>query len=298
MPGIKQKQLSIIIISYNTKQITIDCLSSIFESLQGSNLDVEVMVIDNNSSDGSVEVLQRMQKNHRELRVIVNKENTGFGKANNQGVELAQAEMILLLNSDTIVLHNAIEKLYSFYQVNNYAFVGGKLLNQDLSLQASAGRFFSLPVVFAFLFLKGDALGLTRSSPSHTTVTDWVSGACIMTTKKIYQQLHGFDEGIFMYMEEVDLLYRGKKAGHTTGFYPEAQFIHLGSASSNKTYPILQVYRGLTYFYKKHHSSTARFCLKTMLQLKALVSLAIGILTGNNYLKTTYAEAYRIAQMD
>lgn len=302
MPNVKRKStpdLSIIIVSFNTKRITVDCISSIFESLQGSSLEVEVIVVDNNSSDGSVEEIKRLQKNHENIVFIESKENLGFGKANNLAVDKASAETILLLNSDTVVLEKAVEKLYRFYCENNqtYPFVGAKLLNTDMSPQPSAGRFFTLPVVFSFLFLKGDIWGLTRSSPIDTQYADWVSGACIITKKKMYLHLKGFDEGIFMYMEEVDLLYRAKLKGWSTGFYPEARFIHIGSASSGKTYPILQVYRGLTYFYKKHYSSISRFLLKIMLQLKALTAYIIGRISGNEYLIKTYEEAYCIAKM-
>lgn len=292
--------LSVIIVSYNTKRITVDCLSSIFESLQGNNLNIEVIVIDNNSTDGSVEEIKRLQKTHSSIVLITNKENTGFGKANNQAVNVAKSDYILLLNSDTVVLENGIEKLLRKYKENEnkYQFAGGKLFNQDMTPQSSAGLFFSLPVTFMFLFLMGDRFGLTRSSPNAISRTDWISGACILTKKVYYQKLDGFDEGIFMYMEEVDLLYRASQKGWKTVIYPEAKFIHLGSASSNKTYPILQVYRGLIYFYTKHYTQFSLAILKGMLQLKAVIALSIGIITGNNYLKQTYAEAFRITKMD
>lgn len=302
MPNVKRKgspDLSIIIVSYNTKRITVDCISSIFESLQGSNLEVELIVVDNNSSDGSVEEIKRLQKNHENIVFIESKENLGFGKANNVAVEKASADIVLLLNSDIVVLEKAIEKLYVFFKDHSteYAFAGGKLLNTDMTIQPSAGRFFTLPVVFGFLFLRGDMWGLTRSSPAVTTPTDWLSGACIITKKSTYQKLKGFDEGIFMYMEEVDLLYRARLQGWRTVFYPEARFIHIGSASSGKTYPILQVYRGLTYFYQKHYGGISRLLLKIMLQLKALTAYIIGRITGNQYLIKTYEEAYSISKM-
>ena len=118
-----------------------------------------------------------------------------------------------------------------------------------------------------------------------------------MTKKHHFLELKGFDEGIFMYMEEVDLLYRAKQKGWQTAFYPDARFIHIGSASSGKTYPILQVYRGLTYFYTKHYDGISRFLLKIMLQLKALTAYIIGRISGNEYLIKTYEEAYSIAKM-
>jgi GT2 family glycosyltransferase len=128
---------------------------------------------------------------------------------------------------------------------------------------------------------------------------DWVSGACILTTKSLFEKMGGFDEDIFMYMEEIDLLYRAKKKGYTTYFYNKAQFIHLGSASSGgKTYPILQVYNGFLYFYNKHHKGLSVSILKGMLQLKALISLLIGKVTGKEYLINTYEQAFKIASMD
>jgi GT2 family glycosyltransferase len=163
--------------------------------------------------------------------------------------------------------------------------------------QASSAPFYTLPVIFAALFLKGDYWGLTRNSPSRFTKTGWISGACILTTKENYKKVGGFDEGIFMYMDEVDLLYRASRMGLAAFFYPDAQFIHLGSASSNgKTYPILQVYRGFLYFYKKHRTPFELLLLRFMLQLKAVVSIIIGYITNNSYLKKTYAEAYTLAR--
>jgi GT2 family glycosyltransferase len=188
-----------------------------------------------------------------------------------------------------------------FYKENKEKvnFCGGKLLNPDNSSQPSCGAFYSLPVVFAALFLKGDYWGLTRSSPNEIRQVDWVSGACILTEKELFLKAGGFDENIFMYMEEVDLLFRAKKMNMNTYFYPDAEFIHLGSASSGgKTFPIIQVYNGFLYFYKKHHSAFEIKVLRGMLQLKAAVSLFIGRLTGNTYLIRTYEKAYKIASMD
>ena len=117
-----------------------------------------------------------------------------------------------------------------------------------------------------------------------------------MTTKKHYQRLGGFDKNIFMYMEEVDLLYRAKKLGLNTFFYPKSQIIHLGSASSNgRTYPILQVYRGFLFFYKKHYSVLHLLILHAILKFKALIAFLIGKIKGNQYLISTYEQAFKIS---
>ncbi len=295
--------LSIVIISYNTKKITQECLRSVFQSLASStnNLQYEIIVVDNASTDGSMEMLRDLAKEKPNLILIENNKNVGFAKANNQGVKSASGDRVLFLNSDIIVLNQAIPLLYDFYRKhqNNIDFIGGKLLNKDLSPQPSCGPFYTLPVVFAALFLRGDYWGLTRYSPDKLKRVDWISGACILTKKNCFEAIGGFDEQIFMYMDEVDLLYRAKKRGYKTFFYPQTQFIHLGSASSaGRTYPILQVFKGLLYFYRKYYNTALSiFFLKIMLKLKALTALLIGRLTNNQYLVKTYAEAYKLAKM-
>lgn len=291
--------LSIIIVSYNTKKITKDCLESINRSLTGTKIKYEIVVLDNNSHDGSPQLLETMsQDNYNNLIYKQTGQNLGFGKGTNLGVKIAQGQYVLLLNSDTIILNRAIEKLYNFYVENEKQvhFLGAKLLNRDLTPQPSAARFFTLPVIFATLLLKGDYWELTRSSPNKFCQVDWVSGACIMTTKKLYLRLGGFDKNIFMYMEEVDLLYRAKKLGLNTYFYPDSQIVHLGSASSNgKTFPIIQVYKGFLFFYKKHYSILHLFALHIILKLKAIIAYLIGKIKNDSYLIKTYGEAFKLA---
>lgn len=291
--------LSIIIVSYNTKEITENCLQSINRSLIKSKIKYEIIVVDNDSHDGSKELLAKMAKDKKNHLVYFQTGgNLGFGRGNNYGVKRAKRKYILLINSDTIVLNRAIEKLFNFYIRNEKTvhFLGAKLLNKNLTPQPSACRFFTLPVVFASLLLKGDYWGLTRFSPNVFKKVDWVSGACILTKKSFYNKLGGFDKNIFMYMEEVDLLYRAKKLGFNTYFYPKSQIIHLGSASSSgKTFPILQVYKGFLFFYKKHYSFFHLFLLHLILKLKAIIAYTIGKIKNNRYLIETYEKAFWIS---
>lgn len=291
--------LSIIIVSYNTKEITENCLQSINRSLIKSKIKYEIIVVDNDSHDGSKELLAKMAKDKKNHLVYFQTgSNLGFGRGNNYGVKRTKGKYILLLNSDTIVLNRAIEKLFNFYIKNEKTvhFLGAKLLNKDLTPQPSACRFFTLPVVFASLLLKGDYWGLTRFSPNKFKKVDWVSGACILTKKSLYNKLGGFDKNIFMYMEEVDLLYRAKKINLNTFFYPEAKIIHLGSASSGgKTFPILQVYRGFIFFYKKHYSYLNLLILKLILKLKAAIAYIIGRIKKDRYLIETYEKAFYLS---
>ena len=295
-------ELSIIIISYNTAPITKNCLDSIKKSLEKSSIGYEIIVVDNASTDQSIQTLQILKRSHlTTLQLIMNNKNVGFARANNQAVQIAQGQYLLFLNSDTVVLNDAIETLLKVYKQNenNIQFLGGKLFNKDNTPQPSAGPFYTLPVVFGALFLRGDYWGLTRYSPDKLTEVNWISGACILTKKEYFQKIGGFDEDIFMYMDEIDLLYRAKKAGYRVWFTPLARFIHLGSASSGgRTYPILQVYKGFIYFYRKHYNRPLTiFLLKFMLQLKAEIALLIGKITRNDYLTATYEKAIELVKM-
>lgn len=290
--------LSVVIISFNTKRITQDCLESINRSLMGTKINYEIIVVDNDSSDGSKEMLQDYSKEKQNYTIYYQaNSNLGFGRGNNLGVKMASGNYVLLLNSDTIILNQSIEKLFSFYVANEKTinFLGPKVLNPDLIAQPSVAKFFTLPVIFTSLLLKGDYWGATRYSPNKFCQVDWISGACILTTKKIFERLGGFDKNIFMYMEEVDLLYRAKKIGLNTFFYPTAQIIHLGSASSKgKTFPILQVYKGFLFFYKKHYSFFHLIVLHAILKIKAIIAYLIGKIKGDRYLVKTYGEAFKL----
>lgn len=288
---VRSPVLSVCILSFNTKKLTLECLQSIY-AFEVEN--IEVLVLDNNSNDGSEAAIR---KQFPKVRLFSKKQNLGFSKGNNFLLKQAKGKYILFLNSDIRVLNDGIQNLLDCYQKNekNVAFMGAKLLNPNMSPQSSCGLFYTLPVVFVALFLKGDYWGLTRNSPNRFCIVDWVSGACLMTTRHRMDNLGGFDEEIFMYMEEIDLLYRARKKQLLTAFCPRAHFIHYGSASSSsRTMPILNVFSGFIYFYTKHYSKTETRVLKGMLQLKAWIGYGIGRVTGNRYLQKTYGKARRI----
>ena len=302
--------LSIIIVSFNTKNLLKNCLNSVIKSLGRTNINYEIIIVDNGSTDGSVKFIKELTSwrvnglknslinnslitNKSTIKLIQNKKNLGFGKANNQALRRARGKHVLLLNSDTETIDNGIESLLGFMDENREAdVVGGKLFNKDDTIQPSCGPFYSLHICFLMLFLKGDTLKLTRWSPEKIREVDWVSGACLMAKRSLFEKL-SFDENIFMYMDEIEFLYRAKKTGFKVFFYPQAKFFHLGAASSEeKKTPVLNIFRGLLYFYKKHHPGWRFFLLKLMLKMKAVGAYLCGVLFSNNYLKKTYAEAF------
>ena len=284
----KEIKISIIIPSWNTKDLLKNCLKSL-------GFLYEIIVVDNNSTDGTVKMIEKGFPN---VLLIKNKKNVGFGAANNQGMRKAKGDYLLLLNSDTIVKNEAPLVMSQYLKKNSdVGVVGPKLLNEDGSLQPSAGPFPNLKISFIMLFLEHWLGDLVRSSFEKTKEVDWVMGAAFMFKKEILNKVGFMDEGLFMYMDEVEWSFRIKKAGYKVVFNPQVEIIHLGGASSKtgRKGPILNIYRGLIYFYKKHYSGWQLVILKIMLKLKAALSYLLGFVLNNNYLKQTYAQAFKIA---
>lgn len=219
----------------------------------------------------------------------------GYSQANNQGIKKARGKYVLLINSDIKVLDKAIDELYGFIQEHPKTFVGGKLLNEDFSSQPSCGPIYTLPIVALMLFAKGDRLGITRYSPETVKQVDWVSGACLMGEKVAFGKIGLFDEQIFMYMEEIEFLYRAKQKGYATFFVPNARFIHTGAASSgDRKKPVINIYKGILYFYKKHRSIIEQRLVIWLLKMKAHFVILLGRILSKPELIITYEKALRL----
>lgn len=305
-------KLSVIIVNYNTKQLLKDCLESIFKHTK--NLNFEVVVVDNASTDGSREVVARYQKSgvssqrpatsdQRSEKITVHliksRTNLGFAGGNNLGIKITQGQYVLLLNSDTLLKDNAFLKMVNFMDKNpQVSVLGPRLLNGDDSYQNSVGRFPGLPVVMMMLFKEHfGGSDYVRWSPDKGCEVDWVMGAALMTRRKIFDTVGFLDRKMFLYMEEVEWCYRVKKAGKKIFFYPDAEITHLwqGSSKTGRKDPIVNIYKGLIYFYKKHKNLLELLILRLLLKIKAGGVLLWGYLTNNAYLKETYAEAIKIS---
>ena len=287
-------KLSIVILSWNTKELLRQCLNSILK-VDDREWKLEIIVVDNASEDGSSEMVK---KEFSEVKLIQNKENVGFTKGNNQGIKEAQGKYIMLLNSDTIVKPGAISKLIDY--LDNHPEVDSvapRLLNTDGTFQESCGHFPNLDVVLIMLFKEHfGGSGSVRYAPLKSGFADWMMGAAFIVRREVFDKIGGLDERIFMYMEEVDWFYRAYKAGFKSYCLTEAEIIHLGRGSSTtgKKDPILGIYRGLLIYYRNHKTKTELFILKVMLKLKAVSALALGYLKNDAYLKETYGQAVKI----
>ncbi len=302
--------LSIIITSFNTKKILKDCLDSITKFTKG--IDYEIIVVDNASKDGSLELVKKLTKKYP-LRLIENKDNIGFGPANNQGVKVAKGKYILFLNSDTFIKKNIFKGMISWMDKNPRAGVATcALRNSDGSLQGTGGYFPNLFKVFAWMFFLEDIPFLDRLikpfHPMHSHSPykgenlfkrahqrDWVTGAFLLTKKEILDDIGVFDEDYFMYTEEVDLCWRIKKKGWQVWFLPKWNITHLGGASSTAEFPILSEFKGIKTFYKKNKPGwqmpVVRFFLKGGAAFRILF---FGLLKGKEA-AITYAKAFKEA---
>lgn len=277
--------VSIIILSYNTKELLASCLASIQRNL--TTVEYEIIVVDNASNDGSVAMIS---KEFSKVKLIKNSENAGFAKGVNIGAKEAKGKYLLFLNSDTEMLDNHIEQMVDlFRQHERIGVIGGMLLNPNGTMQRSYGKFYTLAHILLMLIVgdKGELLGQKAVAGKK----DWVSGGFMMIRRELFEKLDGFDEAFFMYVEDMELCYRVKKKGYTVYFLPEVQVHHVGHGSSNRTFAIVNIYKGLLHFYQKHESAFSYTIVRHLLQAKAYVAIFVGKLTHNTYLIKTYKEA-------
>lgn len=253
--------LSIIIVNYNTKEILRKCLKSL-----GANADevpetVEIIVVDNGSTDGSVDYLRELANwrinerkglrsdeieseeklisllNRRKIviKLIENKENLGFAKAVNEGIKLAKGENILLLNSDTLVKKGSLINLLNFEKEKYPTVIGARLLNPDGSIQPSC---FNLPTVWRavkeyWLGQKGTFAKFFPKGEKPVEV-EAVVGGVMLIPRKIIEKVGLFDERYFMYFEDLDYCHRVRKAGFKIYYLPKSEIIHEHGASGRK----------------------------------------------------------------
>jgi len=233
----KLKDLSIIIVNWNTGDLLLECIRSIKETVK--NYEYEVFVVDNASTDSSLESVER---NHSEIIILKNQKNLGFAKGNNQALPRCQGRFILLLNPDTVLIDDAVDRMCGYLDAHpSTGVIGPRLLNDDGSHQPStAGSFPTLSIII------NEAFGLTklfpkfsrtrglyiRSGENKSLGVDWVSGACLMIRSEIIKKVGMLNEGFHLYYEDQEWCYRIKKSGYKITFNPQAKVVHYGKSSS------------------------------------------------------------------
>jgi GT2 family glycosyltransferase len=297
-------KLSIVILCWNDTKVIANCLQSIYEGTHDTSF--EVIVSDNGSTDGSLElILARFPQ----TRVVENRENLGFARGNNAGIRVSQGEWVLILNPDTIIHDGALDRLVAFAERHPEAGACGcRVLNPDGSYQASARPF---PTVrrewLAALYLR--PLGYLSDAFIPDTyvgwhgdterTVDWQSGCCVLLRGELLRKIGGFDGQFFYHLEEVDLCRRVHDAGYEILFTPSAVITHLGGQSVGR-FPIrfaLEKYRSrYRYFYKHYGPREARQCRQAVLasiRLRQAGYSLIKLFKPNNRLRDRL-EMYRV----
>ncbi|MFA7228313.1 MAG: glycosyltransferase family 2 protein [Melioribacteraceae bacterium] len=264
-------EISIIIINYNSHYLLEACLRSLF--LQTKGINYEVIVVDNGSTESGIE---QILLEFPGVKLIKNSSGTGFAAVNNQGFAVAQGKYILMLNNDTVFIEDAITKVANFSgSRNDEAIIGCRLLNEDRSYQVSIVDFDTIPNLFGEnLFLYKLFPWNKRLSKYHLNdpalenpiEVDAVKGAFLFVPKSILEKLNNLDERFYFYYEETDLCYRWKSMGGKVLYYPGAEIVHLGGASTDSDH---------WFKYRNQHISKIQFFQKHFNGVKFLTALGL-----------------------
>jgi len=296
-------QLSIVVLCWNDWKVLKDCLESIYRCTHSIRL--EVIVSDNGSTDDSIDQVRR---NFPLVRVIENNRNLGFAKGNNVGIQAARGQYILILNPDTIIHENSLDRWISFAEQHPKAGgFGLRVLNPDGSYQVSARPFMSIRGEWiAALYAR--PLGLVSDAFRSDTYVgwhgdsereiDWQSGCCVMFRADILKSIGGFDEQFFYQCEEVDLCLRVRQAGYQILFTPSATITHLGGQSVRKfpiRFEIEKLRNRYRYFYKHFGAAGARdFRRVEIARLRVRQALySVLRIVSSDQLLNTRLETYR-----
>lgn len=293
----KKIDISIIIISFNTKELLNNCIRSVREST--ANLTSEIIVVDNNSTDGSAEMVLSEFQN---IILIRNYENRGFAKANNQAMNIAKGKYLLLINSDAILRECTTSKLLTFMNEHpRAAAVGPKILNEDMTLQSKGFLFPSIPHALIGLFriskYFSDSL-LYLYLPKYywneneTRMVEWISGSCMLLRSEVVQIIGGLSEDFFMYYEDEEWCYRASKAGYQIWYYPLASVIHKNNASPMEGRDEL-VENNSSVFFKKTVGIRNAFFILLIHALSNIVSMFSALLFQPSDLKR-YIHRFRL----
>mgnify|MGYP000847471788 CR=1 FL=1 len=228
-------QVSIIIVNYNTKDITENCIASIIS--QTKDVQYEIILVDNASADGSKEYFE----NRNGILYIYSSENLGFGRANNLGAEKAKGELLFLLNSDTILIENSIKKMCDFFYENenklNIGVLGCKLIDEKHQIMHSGGYFptpFSEYLLMFSSYFKFKSKEFIIDETKEYQMIEKVTGADMLLRKTVFDLVLGFSPLFFMYFEETDMQKRISKLKYKNYIYNNTSIIHLEGFSFNK----------------------------------------------------------------
>ncbi len=294
--------LSILIVNWNVRDLLRDCLRSI-ERGRG-DLDIEVIVVDSASGDNSAAMVAA---EFPWVTLLPQTDNVGFPRGNNIALTHARGDALLLLNPDTVILGDALPTLVAYLAAHpDVGAVGPQLLNPDGSVQSSRRRFPTLATGFLeSTWLEGLAPGVLRryyalDLPDDATAdVDWLTGACILVPRAVYERVGGLDEDYYMYSEELDWCRRIRAAGWRVVYLPAAQVVHHVGKSSEQavTARHINFQRAKLRYFRKYHGRAAAAALRLFLLAnygwQLLLEAAKGVLGSQPELRRQRVRTYR-----
>ncbi len=274
--------LSIVIVNWNVRELLRRCLRAVARSSSTEppkRLSMQVIVVDNASSDGSVAMLR---SEFPEVNLIANEENRGFTKGNNQGVALSAGRYVLLLNPDTEVLDDALGEMVAYMDDHpGVGALGPQLIYADGRVQSSRRRFPGMDTAFLESTFWQQSFPHSRVLSRYYVLdraddeiqeVDWLVGACLLLRRKALDEVGPLDERFFMYSEEMDWCYRAKRQGWKVVYLPTARVIHHEGKSSEQVLPVrhIQFQRSKVLFFEKHRGRWIAEALRLYLLLTYL----------------------------
>lgn len=294
--------VSIVIVSWNVRNLLHDCLESILDN-QGQ-MSLEIIVVDNVSGDGTPEMLNQ---HFPAVQLIQPGENTGFSKGNNIGIRASSGKFVLLLNPDTLIVGPALQTLADFLTRSpTTGVIGPQLLNEDGSVQSSIRRF---PTVMTGFFESTwlqsytprrilEHYYISDHNPEEIRQVDWLQGAALLVRQETIADVGLLDEQFFMYSEELDWQRRIKEAGWDIVYYPQAQIMHYGGKSSEQVVAKQHIYFQVSKiaYFKKYHGTLAAWTLRMFLLTSYLIQIMLegvkGLLGHKRKLRYERTRAY------
>lgn len=318
--------LTIIIVSYNTKKLTLQTIDTAWRNAQESKTlqrKTEIIVVDNNSQDGTVKAIKDRYKS-KNIKVIANKDNKGFAAANNQGIKIAKGKYVVLLNSDTIVQKGGLSTMVETFErypiqertanlsseqgrIDRLGILAATLLNPDGTLQPQGGNLPTLLTLFSHMTLLDDLPIIGKLLPSnqhtgfrqseklryHTNDTrlikrGWVAGTVMMMRREVFDEIGLLDDNIFMYGEDIEFCIRAHKHHWDIAIDPQAKITHFGSASSTSANAVKGEFKSYTYIWSKHKPLWQIPLVKLLLKIGIALRVGIFTLTGDKERQQIY----------
>ncbi len=286
--------LSIIIVNWNTCTLLRNCLRSIQQG--GRGLTVQTIVVDNNSSDGSREMVTR---EFPQVTLLNSGANLGFARANNLALPLVQSPLVLFLNPDTEILADALQRMVQFMHGRpDVGALGCKIRNVSGTIQRLGLQWFPTPWTefLKFIAVSEQTLSrLPRFFPSHDPEASGevhkLFGACLLTRRAVLEKVGGFDERFFMYCEDVDFCYRVAAAGWKLFYLSDAEILHLGGGASSAapgTFSVLMTCESFSQFMRKHHGKIGSAAYRLAAFAGAQFRLmALGVMSATRFASKT-----------